>query len=67
MIEQASGFLVFALFGGLLWARPYLAGALARAMPPKPSSLPGLRCRSNEAARRVPGAGTDGRRSELEE
>jgi len=50
MIEQASGFLVFALFGGLLWARPYLTGAIARSMPPKPSTLPGFRCRSTGPA-----------------
>lgn len=67
MIEQASGFLVFVLFGGLLWAQPYLVGAFARAMPPKPSTLPGLRCRSKEPARRVSGIGTDRRRPELEE
>lgn len=51
MIEQTSGFLVFALFGGLLWARPYLVGAIARSMPLKPSTLPGFRCRSAAAGR----------------
>lgn len=49
MIEQTSGFLVFALFGGLLWARPYLQAAIARFMPPRPSMPPGFRCRSTGA------------------
>jgi len=52
MIEQASGVLVFALFGGLLWARPYLAEAIARSMPSMPSTPPGFRCRSTAVSER---------------
>lgn len=57
MIEQTSGFLVFALFGGLLWARPHLQAAIARSMPPRASMPPGFRCRSTGApAGRLPAA-----------